>query len=198
MIPIIPIAAGAFIATNLDNFALLVMFLVRYRHRAVIVAVAYFSSIFLLISIGYGVGYISAIAPVEYLGWLGLVPIGLGIAGVVGLFRDRTPSCATRGSSVAGSVTAFLATLTSQLGNGTDTIITFGVLFADSNAASDSLIIVAVAAMTIFFFAGARYAIRHPALEKWIEKHARLMTPFMLIIVGTYVLANTATDILPG
>jgi cadmium resistance protein CadD (predicted permease) len=34
---IVPIAVGAFVATNLDNLALLAVFLVRYRHRTVIV-----------------------------------------------------------------------------------------------------------------------------------------------------------------
>ena len=83
MLQIIPVAAGAFIATNLDNFALLVTFLVRYRHRPLNVASAYFVSISLLGLVGYGIAYAAAIAPAEYLGWLGVIPMAIGTAGVI-------------------------------------------------------------------------------------------------------------------
>jgi cadmium resistance protein CadD (predicted permease) len=165
VLQIIPIAAAAFIATNLDNFALLVTFLVRYRDRTLIVAGAYFTSIFLLGLVGYAIGSAAATAPVEYLGWLGLMPMAIGTAGVVRLVRA---------------------------------IITFGALFADSNRLSDTLIILTLTAMTIIFFLSARHAIRHPAIEARVEVLARYLTPFILIIVGTYIVANTATDVLPA
>jgi cadmium resistance protein CadD (predicted permease) len=198
LILIVPVAAGAFVATNLDNFALLVTFLVRYRHRTLVVAAAYVASISLLGLVGYGIGRGADIAPVELLGWLGLIPIALGTAGVVRLFRDKTAAGTLREDSVGGSGTAFLATLTSQIGNGADTIATFGALFADSNPASDTLIIFTFAAMAIIFLASAHYAIRHPAVKNSVENHAHRITPFILIIVGAYILANTATDLLPG
>jgi cadmium resistance protein CadD (predicted permease) len=197
MIQIIAIAAGAFIATNLDNFALLVTFLVRYRHRTLIVACAYFASIFLLGLTGYVIAAAASIAPVEYLGWLGLIPMTIGTAGVVRLVRGRTSGRVTREESVGGGKTTFLATLFSQLGNGGDTVITFGALFADSNRLSDTLIIFALTTMAIIFFVSARYAIRHPIIKKRIESHAHQITPFIMIIVGAYIVANTATDMLP-
>jgi cadmium resistance protein CadD (predicted permease) len=193
---IVPVAAGAFVATNLDNLALLMAFLLRYRHRTLTVAAAYLASVSLLGLAGYGVGRAAELAPVEYLGWLGLVPISLGIAGVINLFRENSPSHAVGEDSRGGSRAAFLATLSAQLGNGADTIVTFGALFADSNPASDSLIVVTLTAMAIIFLVGALYAIGHRAIEKSIEKHAQRITPFILIIVGTYILADTATDLI--
>jgi cadmium resistance protein CadD (predicted permease) len=41
------------------------------------------------------------------------------------------------------------------------------------------------------------YAVRHPALNKWVDRYAHRAMPFVLIIVGVYVLANTASDLLP-
>jgi cadmium resistance protein CadD (predicted permease) len=193
---IVPIAAGAFVATNLDNLALLAAFLVRFRHRTLAVAAAYITSALILALAGYGVGRAAEIAPVEYLGWLGLVPLCLGIAGVVNLYRDNTPLHNTDEGESGGSRIAFVATLTSQLGNGADTILTFGALFADSNPASDSLIAVTVLAMAVIFLAGTRYAVGHPALRKSIENCAPRITPFLLIIVGLYILVDTATDVM--
>jgi len=198
LILIVPVAAGAFVATNLDNFALLATFLVRYRHRTLIVAAAYVASISVLGLVSYGIGRGAEIAPVELLGWLGLIPIGLGTAGVVRLFRDKTATGILRQDSVGGGGTAFLATLTSQVGNGADTIVTFGALFADSDPSSDALIIFTSAAMAVIFLASAHYAVRHPAIKLSVENNAHRITPFILIIIGAYILANTATDLLPG
>jgi cadmium resistance protein CadD (predicted permease) len=192
---IVPIAVGAFVATNLDNLALLAAFLVRYRHRTFIVAAAYLASVLILSLSGYGVSRAAEIVPVEYLAWLGLVPISLGIAGVVNLFRENSSADDTREIALGGSRAAFLATVTSQLGNGADTILTFGALFADSNPAADTLIAITIAAMAVIFLVGARYAVGHPALRKSIENHAHRITPFILIIVGAYILADTATDL---
>jgi cadmium resistance protein CadD (predicted permease) len=152
----------------------------------------------LILALGaYGVSYTAEIAPVEYLGWLGLIPIGLGTAGVISLLHRKNESfSAVQEDSSAGAWAAFLATLASQLGNGVDTILTFGALFADSNPASDALIGITVAAMALTFLVGARYAVGHPVVENSIEKYAHRVTPFILIIVGTYILADTATDVL--
>lgn len=192
---IVPIAVGAFVATNLDNLALLAAFLVRYRHRTFSVATAYMASVLILGLAGYGVSHAAEIVPVEYLAWLGLVPISLGIAGVVNLLRENSSADDTREVALGGGGAAFLATVTSQLGNGADTILTFGALFADSSPAADTLIAITVATMAVIFLGGARYAIEHPTINKSIEGHAHQVTPFILIIVGTYILANTATDL---
>jgi cadmium resistance protein CadD (predicted permease) len=192
---IVPVAAGAFVATNLDNLALLAAFLVRYQHRKSIVATAYITGVLILSLGGYGIAHAAEITAVEYLGWLGLVPIGLGVAGVINLFRKDTSAGTDRLDPLGSSKTAFFATLTSQLGNGTDTVLTFGALFADSNPASDLIIALTVAAMAMIFLASARYAVGHPALSSAIERHAQRIIPFILIFVGAYILADTATDL---
>ena len=100
--------------------------------------------------------------------------------------------------SVDGAQKVFMATLTSQLGNGADTIVIFGVLFTESTRSADTLIILTLAAMVTIFVLVGIYAVRHPALSEWIDRYAYRAMPFVLIIVGAYILANTATDLLPG
>ena len=196
LVLIVPVAVGAFVATNLDNLALLAGLLARYQHRVLIVGTAYIISVLMLGLGGYGVAHAAEIAPVEYLGWLGLIPIGLGTVGVIDLFRKNTSSYTIRENTFGSGSAAFLATLASQLGNGVDTVLTLGALFADSNPVSDAIIGITVAAMAVLFLAAAHYAVGHPAIEKSIQKHAHRVTPFMLIIVGAYILVDTATDVL--
>ena len=197
LIAIIPIAAGAYVATNLDNFILLVALLARYRNHTSNVIAGYFACVLIVGFVGLGIGKASHIAPVEYLGLLGFVPISIGAVELIQLRRRKAKVTVAKEKSVDGLQKVFMATLFSQLGNGADTIIIFGVLFIDSMPSADILTIFTLATMAVIFVFVGIYAVRHPALCEWIDRYAYRAMPFVLIIVGVYILANTATDLLP-
>ena len=197
LIAIIPIAAGAYVATNLDNFILLVSLLARYRNHTPHVVVGYFACMLILGFVGYSIGVAANIVPVEYLGLLGFVPISIGAYELMQMRGGKATVALAEEKAVDGVKKVFLAALISQLSNGADTVVVFGVLFTDSNAPADILIILTLVAMAVIFVLVGIYAVRHPALSKWIERYAYRAMPFVLIIVGIYILANTVTDILP-
>jgi cadmium resistance protein CadD (predicted permease) len=198
LIGIVPVAVGAFFATNLDNFILLAALLARYRRHAISVVAGYLTCMLILGIAGLAVGEIENYVPIRYLGLLGIVPIFIGVVELVRIRRDKEAPAVATEASIDSSYRVFLTTLISQLGNGVDTILIFGVLFADSTPAADTLIICTIAAMAITFVLGAMYAVRHPTISSVISRYARRFLPFILIIVGVYVLANTATDALPS
>jgi cadmium resistance protein CadD (predicted permease) len=197
LIAIIPIAAGAYVATNLDNFILLVALLARYRNHTSNVVAGYFACMLILGFAGLWIGKAAHIAPVEYLGLLGFVPISIGAVELIHLRRGKAKVTVAKEKSVDGVQKVFMATLFSQLGNGADTIVIFGVLFIDSMPSADILTIFTLATMAVIFVLVGIYAVRHPALCEWIDRYAYRAMPFVLIIVGVYILANTATDLLP-
>jgi len=196
LIMIIPIAAGAYVATNLDNFVLLVSLLARYRHHTSNVVAGYFGCMLILGFVGFWIGKAANIAPVEYLGLFGLVPISIGIAELIQWRRRGVKPTIANEKSADGVQKGFTVTLISQLGNGADTLVVFGVLFADSMPSADILIIITLAVMAVIFVLAGIYTVRHPAPGKWIDRYAHRAMPFILILVGVYVLANTATDLL--
>lgn len=195
---IVSIAAVAYIATNLDNLILLVALLARYRSQKPHVVAGYFTCVLLIGLMGYGIGAAAENAPVEYLGLLGVAPITIGAIELFRMRRGEKQAIDFGGTSIGGVRTAFMATIFIQIANGTDTVITFGALFTDSNRSADTLIIFTLAAMAVIFVLVADYAIRHPALGKFIQSYAYRVTPFILIAVGSYILLNTATDLMPG
>jgi len=197
LIAIIPIAAGAYVATNLDNLILLVSLLARYRNHTSIVVAGYFACMLVLGLVGYSIGEAANILPVEYLGLLGFVPISIGAYELLQVHGGKAKITMANSKSVDGVQKVFLATLISQLSNGADTVVVFGVLFTDSNAPADILIILTLVAMAVIFVLVGIYAVHHPALSKWIDRYAYRAMPFVLISVGIYILANTVTDILP-
>jgi cadmium resistance protein CadD (predicted permease) len=140
---------------------------------------------------------LASAVPVQYLGLLGLVPISIG---AVGLFRlSRGPAAANDSSheQTASAAAVFAATLFTQLGNSTDTLLTFGPLFADSMRAASYMIMFTVAVMGALLLFAANYFVKHPLLSDPLQRHAHRVTPFVLIFVGLYILANTATDLVP-
>ena len=198
LIGIVPIAAGAYVATNMDNFILLAALLARYRRQSINVVAGYFTCMLILVIVGFGISEIANYVPIRYLGLLGVVPIYIGVVELVRIYRGKEETAVATEPSLDSNRRTFLTTLTSQLGNGTDTILIFGILFADSTPAADTLIIFTLAAMAITFVLVAMYAVRHPTVGSVISRYAHHILPFILIIVGVYVLANTATDALPN
>ena len=197
LIVIIPIAAGAYVATNLDNFVLLVSLLARFRNRTAFVVAGYLACMLTLGFVGFWIGKVASIAPVEYLGLLGLVPISIGTVELMQLRRSKAKATVAKETPVDEVQKVFMATLTIQLGNGADTIVVFGVLFTDSMPSADILIILTLAVMAVIFVLAGIYSVRHPALSEWIDRYAYRAMPFVLIIIGVYILANSVTDLLP-
>jgi len=197
-IAIIPVAAAAYAATNLDNFILLVALLARYRKHTANVIAGFFVCTLIFALVGIWIGKAADFVPVEYLGLLGFVPISIGVMELIQLRRGNTGATEAKGESADGARKVFTTTLGTQLGNGADTIVVFGVLFIDSMPAADILTVITFAAMAFIFVCVGIYAVRHPALCEWIDRYAHRVMPFILIIVGVYVIANTATDISPN
>ena len=193
---VVGVAAGAFVATNLDNLVLMIGLFGRYSDRRHEVLFGYLAGMLIIGAVTFYVGKLAGYAPVEYLGLLGIVPVLIGLTEIVRLFRNKgvvhDPVVPGAGS------TAVVATLLAQLGNSTDTIITYSVLFADANDLADFLVVLSFAGMALLLALVAYLALRHPWLSRPVQLYGHYITPLILITVGMYVLSNTALDMLPG
>ena len=193
---VVGVAAGAFIATNLDNLVLMIGLFGRYSDRRHEVLFGYLAGMLIIGAVTFYVGKLAGYAPVQYLGLLGVVPVLIGLTEIVRLFRNRgvvhDPVVPGAGS------TAVVATLLAQLGNSTDTIITYSVLFSDANDLADYLVLLSFAGMALLLALVAYMALRHPWLSRPVQLYGHYITPLILITVGMFVLSNTALDMLPG
>jgi cadmium resistance protein CadD (predicted permease) len=193
---VVGVAAGAFMATNLDNLVLMVGLFGRYSDRRNEVLFGYLAGMLVIGVVTFYVGKIAGNAPVQYLGLLGIVPVLIGVTEIVRLFRNKgvvhDPAVPGAGS------TAVVATFLAQLGNSTDTIITYSVLFSDANDLADYLVLASFVGMALLLALMAYLALRHPWLSRPVQLYGHYITPLILIAVGMYVLSNTALDMLPG
>jgi cadmium resistance protein CadD (predicted permease) len=144
----------------------------------------------------YYVGKFAGMVPVQYLGLLGIVPVLIGLAAIVRLFHNK--GVVHDPVMPGGGSTAAAATMLSQLGNSTDTIITYSVLYSDANDLADHMILASFAGMALLLAMVAYLALRHSWLSRPVQLYGHYITPLILITVGMFVLSNTALDMLPG
>lgn len=195
---VIGVTAGAFISTNLDNLLLLATMYSRYFRHPWVVTAGYFVGMSLIAVITIAVGELGDYIPITYLGLLGVIPMMMGVFALWKLFR-RSKTEEADGPFVGNSAIAiFLALISIQLSNGTDTIITFSALYADSSNPTDFIVAPTFFTMVTIFSGLAFYSVRHPKLSQALSRYGQYITPFILILVGYYILSNTASDLVPG
>ena len=198
VLTVIGVTAGAFIGTNLDNLILLVALYARFPRRPGTVAMGYIAGMLLVGAISIAIGEGGDLISIDSLGMLGVVPIALGIMALFQLFQSKQSGKTLKPASEVSSKAVFMSVLATQLSNGADSIITFSIFLAESTDATDYLIALTFLGMTGVFTWLAYYLLKHRKLSDAVDRYGHYVTPFILILVGVYILTNTATDLIPG
>lgn len=195
---VIAVTAGAFIGTNMDNLILLVALYARFPRRTATVAAGYIAGMLLIGAVSIAVGFGGDLIRIDRLGMLGVVPIALGIMALFQLFQHKQTGESRKPSSDISTKVVFLSVLTTQLSNGADSIITFSIFLAESTVATDYLIALTGLGMIAIFAWLAHFLVKHRRVTEVVDRYGHYLTPFILILVGIYILSNTASDLIPG
>ncbi len=192
--------AASFAATNFDNLALLTSWLLAARGRSRQILIGHLLGMFVLLALSFGFGLAASLVPIEWIGFLGVIPIAMGLMGLrqlrYGLSRTGSGIDAT-GVPQSGLALPLSIAMT-QVANGVDTILVFGPLLADSKLTIDFVILVGFLVMTFLWFGLARILGSHAARFKVIGRYGQWIAPIVMIIVGIYILNDTRTDVFPG
>jgi len=195
---IVGVGAGAFIGTNLDNLLLLVAMYARYPQQSGTVTAGYVFGMILICLVALLLGETGDYIPLDWLGLLGFIPMTMGTIALWKLFR-KSGAGTTDGFTVSDSPrTIFSLLVSTQLSNGADTIITFTILFAESGDPADYVLVPTFLAMIGVFSGLAYYSVKKAKLGRILRRYGQYATPVILILVGFYILSNTASDLVPG
>lgn len=86
---------------------------------------------------------------------------------------------------------AFLSVAAVTISNGGDNIGIYTPLFATYNTSSEVITLISVfMAMTAVWCVMGYYLVRHPLLEKRMQRFGHIVLPFVLIGLGVYILAR--------
>jgi cadmium resistance protein CadD (predicted permease) len=188
--------ASSFAATNVDNLALLVGWLLagRGRSRQILIGHLVGMLALLLLTVAFGIG--ANLIPLQYVGYLGVIPIALGLKGLYELSRGSGEIESAH--DVASAHTNPLSIAATQVANGVDTVLVFGPLLGDSELGVDFILVGGFIVMTFVWFGLARFLESHAARLTLLERYGHWIAPIVLILVGLYILDNTSTDVLLG
>jgi cadmium resistance protein CadD (predicted permease) len=176
----------AYAATNVDNLLLMAGLCAgKTRHRHLVTGFLVASSAVLFVA--SLATFIEVIVPPDVLGYLGLVPLSIGLYLLLftGKQEDGRLSRATGWPAIAGLLFA----------NSGDTIFAVGPLFAESG--SDARLGLAagfalVSALWLVLILGLS---EHVARSGVLSRLGPRLAPWMMVLVGLYILSDSATDV---
>jgi cadmium resistance protein CadD (predicted permease) len=193
VISVLGLVAGSFVATNIDNLALLVGWLVSKQVALSRIFAGYMTGMFILLLLSIILSFVSFIVPLSYLGFFGIIPVLLGFVMLLRLVRGGEVS-----DGHAGVKGAFVAIAVTQVANGVDTVLVFAPLLVDSRTEVDYILAIVFIAVAVMWFWFAQLISYHASRLKVITKIGRWIAPVVMIAVGLYILDNTATDMIAG
>ena len=188
------LVAATYIATNIDNLLLLVAWLLAHRGSPWRIAVGFSLAAIAVLAASWGLALSANFIPVEYVGYLGIVPMLLGLKILIDLLRHRSSGS----SGPAGSTMSPATIAVSLFANSVDTMLVFAPLLADSSDAADFRIVTAYLLVAAAWFGVAYFFSRHARRLRAVVATGQWIAPLVMIAVGFYILNNTATDVLAG
>jgi cadmium resistance transport/sequestration family protein len=177
-------ALGVFAGNNVDDIIVLTVLFLNSRAsgkpRPWQIVVGQYAGIGALVAISAAAALGLAIVPNQWVGLLGLVPMALGVRGLVKAVRARNR--AEEPSAVVASGVASVAAVT--IANGADNISVYTPMFRTLGLA-DSLITVAVFTFLVAVWCAAgAWLGSHRRIIEAVERFGHWLVPAVFITIG--------------
>jgi cadmium resistance protein CadD (predicted permease) len=189
---LVGIGISAFVATNIDDIFVLILFFSTSNFRKSQVVIGQYLGIGLLVLISSLGSLLALVIPQYIIGLLGLVPISIGIIRLVQL-RKSNNSIAEKTTQVSRwHLLPMLTVAAVTFSNGGDNIGIYTPLFAKYSSAGEVIFISLVfMTMTGFWCITAYYLVRHPLIASRIRKTGHILFPCVLIGIGLFIFATS-------
>jgi cadmium resistance transport/sequestration family protein len=192
-------AVAAFIATNLDDILVLMLFFSQTQQRRIQIVIGQYLGFGVLVLLSLPGYFGGALIPRAWIGLLGLLPLAIGLkllwksdAGATAAPEiDHSPTRPTWLRNLLSPLIYQVAAVT--IANGGDNISIYIPLFAGK-----TLIGLATILVTFFLMVGlwcwlALGLIRQPAIGKLLTTYGDRLVPWIFIALGLYILADSRT-----
>jgi len=189
----------AFVVTNLDDIFILILFFSdrKLKHRNIITG--QFLGISTLILLSFLGSFIGLLIDVKYVGLLGVVPIYIGIKSFISLWnRSESEREVAINFNSGTHLRQTLAVASVTIANGGDNISIYVPLYAaftNSGKVTMSLVFLVMTAAWCFI---ANRLSNYPIIKRSLEEYGHIVTPFLFILLGIYIMYESNTFDLLG
>ena len=176
----VTVGAVAFAVTDIDDLVLLVLWFSQPGRRVTSIVLGQYLGIGALVAVSIVAALLALAVPAQWLVWLGLLPIGLGIRLLLAGDDDDE-------ESAAGAATSPLAVAAVTIANGGDNLGVYIPLFASQPGATVAYILIFAVGTAVW--CGLGYAlVSHPVAAAALQRWGHRILPWALIVIGTHIL----------
>ncbi|MBR8837365.1 MAG: cadmium resistance transporter [Stigonema ocellatum SAG 48.90 = DSM 106950] len=191
----------AFLATNLDDLVILTLLFSQvnpnFRRRHIVIGQYLGFCTLVIISL---VGFFGGLVlPSHWMGLLGLVPITIGLNGLLNLNSDSSsPTELETESSYASAFTSFMSPQTYSvaaitIANGSDNVGIYMPLFANT-VLSELLVIIGVFLLLVGVWCYVAYKLTcQSAIANLLTRYGHNCVPVVLIGLGVFIILDSAS-----
>jgi cadmium resistance protein CadD (predicted permease) len=193
--PLVALGVTAYIATNVDDILILVLFFGDGAIRARDVFLGQAMGIGLLVLISLLLSLTASVIPRPWVGLLGLVPVLIGARELIARRHnaddggDAPRPNATIIHSAPGRRRA-VAVAGITLANGGDNIGVYTPLFSTRSAAETLVLLVVFIVLTWVWLYGIYYLVRRSTVAGQLQRLGHAVFPYALIILGLFILVD--------
>jgi cadmium resistance protein CadD (predicted permease) len=181
-------AIGVFAGTDVDDLIVLTLLFLAARANAVPrpwqIWAGQYAGIAVLMAVSALAALGLTLVPDRWVPLLGLVPIGIGVWGLVGAFRrdddEEAPPMAAGVLPVAGITIA----------NGADNIAVYTPMFRTIGLADSVIVIAVFAVMVAVWCAAAQWLGSHRAVVAVVDRWGHWLVPLVFIGLGGWILSD--------
>jgi cadmium resistance protein CadD (predicted permease) len=203
----------AFASTNLDDIFILALFFGSRQFNDKEIVAGQFLGISALVAVSWVGSFIGFVVSPAYIGLLGIMPVYLGVKGIIQLVKrhhedldlsapsHRRPAPSHRRSGTLNKKRnphPILSVAMVTIANGGDNISIYLPLFATLSTGHQLTMTIVFLVMTAVWCALAKYVTQHPLLKNSLNRYGHIVTPFVLILLGLYILYESGTFHLLG
>lgn len=180
----------SFIASNIDDTFVLMFSSLRFQTRHIVIG--QFIGIGVLTIISALGALIALVLPPFFIALMGLIPMAIGIKRLLEYYERNKRTDTNKNIQDKGkNLISFLAVSGITIANGGDDVGVFTPLFAKYHTVVEVSTLVAIfMGLTVVWCAFTFYFVNHPVIATRIRRIGDIITPFVLIGLGLYILTD--------
>jgi cadmium resistance transport/sequestration family protein len=185
----------AFATTNIDDIFILTLFFGSPKYASRDIVLGQYLGIGTLIAISFAGSFIGLVIDPKYIGLLGLIPIYIGIKSAVNINRqeEEQPDLKEKADQAKNHFQKTLSVASVTIANGGDNISIYIPLFATLTIPGKLTMTLIFLLMTAVWCLAAKYLGKRPLVQQTVEKYGHLITPFVFILLGIYIIYESKT-----
>jgi cadmium resistance protein CadD (predicted permease) len=190
----ITLAIALFASTNIDDLCVLVAFFADLKFRPTDVVTGQYFGIAILFALSLVGSLLSFVIPRPYIGLFGLVAVGVGVQKLLNLLRSGNSNSESSGlPDSTGRYTRSVTVALVTVANGSDNIAVYLPTFAVHSKYQIGIFAIIFGLLTGLWCYVAHWFVFHPVLGSLVRRYGRLVTPIVLIVIGTVILYDSGT-----